>query len=518
MDTKRNIFKSWIPSERLDEQHVCGGISVIYDDFGNEVPPPPTDSYYLRLPTFYQRLLAIFPDEYARAVAFVSALTCVSSALVNFTTRVGYKQMSPSLMAFIYGSGGQGKGAMDVVQHITDGIDELVCTETRNQEMLYRKRKEKHDLLLRQRSHRDMEEVAADDIADMPDPVPEFYPRWYKVGSKITAASLEKLIVGAGRYPLLYVSTEVKTLIASNRSKNFGNLLDIFNKTAMEEPVTKDLSTDNVHIGNPQPRMALLVSGVHDDLASFFPYGTADGGPSRWIFQSIPSWKGAYDDPSNDELEQNETVIKESRQLLTQVYQELYAHGDRHLELVVGHHLGERFNAWMKVFKEQMLNISPNDDVAAMCNRLRILFRRLCMQFQLMKHIDLHDGEFVWPEKGKLYLDDEVYGMAADYAIYNAKQHIHAYNHYLRIIPEASPSVDNNGNLTSFYEDLPSGMEFTIADAYKIAQNRGYTFSESKLRHAFATWVQGQVCLLTKRRVERVTYFRKIDDKRLSEK
>lgn len=518
MNIKSNFFKSWIPKERLEEQHVCGGISVIYDDFGNEVPPPPSDLYYTRLPTFYQRLLAIFPDEYARAVAFVSALTCVSSALVNYTTRVGYKRMSPSLMAFIYGSGGQGKGAMDVVQHITDGIDELVCAETRNQEMLYKKRKEKHDLLLRQRSHRDMEEVAADDIADMPDPVPEFCPRWYKVGSKLTAASLEKLIVGAGRYPLLYVSTEVKTLIASNKSKNFGNLLDIFNKTAMEEPVTKDLSTDNIHIGNPQPRMALLVSGVHDDLASFFPYGTDDGGPSRWIFQGIPSWKGAYDDPSNDELERNELVIEESKELLTHVYQELYTHTDRHLELVVGHRLNERFNEWMKVFKEQMLNLSPNDDVAAMCNRLRILFRRLCMQFQLMKHIDQHDGELVWPEKSKLHLDEEVYDMAADYVCYNAKQHIHVYNHYLRIIPEARPTVDNSSSLTSFYKDLPEGMEFTIADAFKIAQNKGYTFSESKMRRAFATWAHGNVSLLAKRKVGPASYFRKEDEALPAEK
>ena len=109
-------FENWIPDEKLAVVINLSDEKVITDDFGNEVVPPLPDSYFSRLPRYYQLVLSVFPDPFSRTAALLSQFVATSTALVNYVTRFSRRCYGPALMAVVYGEGGQGKGVCNEVR------------------------------------------------------------------------------------------------------------------------------------------------------------------------------------------------------------------------------------------------------------------------------------------------------------------------------------------------------------------------------------------------------------------
>lgn len=505
-------FENWIPDEKLAVVINLSDEKVITDDFGNEVVPPLPDSYFSRLPRYYQLVLSVFPDPFSRTAALLSQFVATSTALVNYVTRFSRRCYGPALMAVVYGEGGQGKGVCNEVLTLLDDIDRRVDEEARHARHQHERREDAYNVRMHRLSATKKGEPSpsfTDD--DIPERVDPFYPRRLKAGSKVTAAALEKLIIGAGKYPLLYTSTEIKTLVSSNRSKSYGSFLDIFNKAAMEEPVSKDLSTDSEHVSNPQPRLSVLVTGVIGDLSEFFAHGTSDGSPSRYLLMGLPTWKSSYDDPSDEKAEAQERLLRECRQLLTEVYNVLFAQTGRDLEMKMTVDQQTKCNTQMARLKENLINICPYPDISAFANRQRLLFRRLCMQLQLFKYIDECGGHFVMPPFSVLTLDDDIYDLTLEFIRYNAQQHMHAYNHYLRFNPTDSPNAESGDDLTRLYDLLPDDGEFTIAQAITYVKANELDLNERKVKRVFSTWSNGNDLWLIKRYdgKQRICYYRK---------
>ena len=474
--------------------HSAGGVDVITDSMARDVVIPIPDSVLRRLPTVIQEFLATFPDPYSRTTALLSLLVCSSCAFVNYENMHDHKHLGPALMLFVYGEGGQGKGVMAHVSKLLDDINCRIEEEAVNQ-------KRKHDLLvdnyninLRRKMADLNEERAADDIEGLPERVPAFYPRQLKLG-KLTCAALEKLMIGAGQYPVLIFSTEAKTIVTANGSRAFGGFMDLVNKGAMEEEVIKDLSTESEHMRNPQPRLAALISGVPDDLPAFFGNGTSDGMPSRFLLFGIPTWSYAYDDPTDEENAHDEEVFAHMKELLNGAYDTLITHTDKPMRLHFSPTQHCDYNWLMRKRKEEWLNLSPSSDISAMANRQRMLFRRLCMNLQVWKQMDV-DGTFIFPDDGRLMLDDDVFDVCMELVNYNAKQHIFAYDRYLRF-SQQQPATEDNSESQRLFRMLPDGIDLSISKVLEFADKNGFKLTKRTIQRWFAKWSSGEDRWLT---------------------
>ena len=183
------------------------------------------------------------------------------------------------------------------------------------------------------------------------------------------------------------------------------------------------------------------------------------------------------------------------QEFLNGAYDTLITHTDKPMRLHFSPTQHKKYNRLMRENKEKWLNLSPSSDISAMANRQRMLFRRLCMNLQVWKQMDV-DGTFIFPDDGRLMLDDDVFDVCMELVNYNAKQHIFAYDRYLRF-SQQQPATEDNSESQRLFRMLPDGIDLSISKVLEFADKNGFKLTKRTLQRWFAKWSSGEDRWLT---------------------
>lgn len=79
---------------------------------------------------------------------------------------------------------------------------------------------------------------------------------------------------------------------------------------------------------------------------------------------------------------------------------------------------------------------------------------------------------------------------------YNAKQHIFAYDRYLRF-SQQQPATEDNSESQRLFRMLPDGIDLSISKVLEFADKNGFKLTKRTIQRWFAKWSSGEDRWLT---------------------
>lgn len=300
-------------------------------------------SIFDKLPNILQTGCNTLVDKTDKDVFLLSALTCISSILTQYTTVYDGQIYYPHLNCYVIGISGSGKGAMGYAEKLMLQIEEAITKETNEKGV---------ELCL-------------------------FIP------INITSTYfLQKLQENEGR-GLLY-DNEGTSLVNAFKSEH-GDYSDIFRKSFAHETLRVARKTEKLNISVRKPKLALCLSSTLGQMTALIP-DVEDGTFSRFAFYETPTDNqnlAFHDVFATEKQNYNETFER----LANQTFYFYQTINTGHYEFALTASQKTTLFHYFLHNKPRLLELLGND-INGTVNRLSIIWVRIAMILTALRAYD----------------------------------------------------------------------------------------------------------------------------------
>lgn len=371
-----------------------GGESMI----GEEASISPLDNeFYSWVSSFFGPLLGEHGDNrHQRDATFLGMLTALSAVLPHcFVTDKG-KELGTSLITFISGLTGDGKGDVTKPRELLEGLDNLLQQQRDEAMKQYKKeyalyKRKEEELMKHCKGDNTEKSIAAEEqYMALEEPVRPISP--IVLGPVDT--TLARLVVDMeqnGEYSLLQVEQEMSMALQAN-SQEHGGSLKLLYKAFGEESYDKAIKTNMERQYIPRPRLAYLATMTHEQMPEFL--STLGGGlPSRCCILTLPEKYSEYipEEYGTEALEKRRQLIATMQQIVTDLYLTLEAKAAEGKKYVLT--FTREQHDQLNGFVEEMENLikamyDDRDGLVSIARRARIIAKRLLLILLVFKRLD----------------------------------------------------------------------------------------------------------------------------------
>lgn len=354
-------------------------------------------SFYERLPRMLQGL-SMEHKEYPhlRDAVLMGQLTVLSAVTPYCTVWEDKKQRSCTLYLFVVGNPSAGKSAITSTKDALQGIDKMLREEKENKLKDYARRKQAYDIVMKELEKNSrklpMDDLAAE-LAKIEEPKEPFTPQIMMPQRTTEARFLQDMVKNQG-HPQLMLLSEVQTLFNAN-GREHGNyldeLLEIYDNTAID----KRLKTNNEELYVEHPALAVLLTGVPNQLPKLFK-GFDSGLESR--FNSMVLHINTEYRPEDDEItREHQQMVAEMQQVLCDLYDVLAANGsdEEPYQLCLTAEMKQQMDTFLHVKGTLVEAMHRHPNAVSVVRRRRLDFKRLLFIFTLYRQ---YEGCGDWAE------------------------------------------------------------------------------------------------------------------------
>lgn len=372
---------------------------------GNSKGDPLPVGYPKALPaTFYDRLpkmLLGLPMEHReyphlRDAVLIGQLTVLSAVTPYCSVWEDKKQRSCTLYLFVVGNPSAGKSAITATKEVLMGLDKMLREEKEQKMKEYGRRKKAYEIVVKELEKNprklSMEDLAAE-LAKVEEPKEPFTPQIMMPQRTTEARFIQDMVKNQG-HPQLMLLSEVQTLFNAN-SREHGNyldeLLEIYDNTAID----KRLKTDNEELYVEHPSLAVLLTGVPNQLPKLFK-GFDSGLESR--FNSMVLHINTDYRPEDEELtEQHQILVANMQQEVCDLYDMLAVNGndEEPYHLCLTAEMKEQMDTFLNTKGQLVEAMHRHPNAVSVVRRRRLDFKRLLFVITLFRQ---YDGCGDWAE------------------------------------------------------------------------------------------------------------------------
>ena len=355
-------------------------------------PEPLPKEFYDRLP----QMLRWLPDEHKeyphlRDAVLMGLLTVLSAVTPYCVVIEDKKERSLTLYLCVVGNPSAGKSAITATKDSLQLIDKMLREDKEEKMKEYARRKKAYDIVVKEleknRKKLPLEELAME-LATIEEPKAPFTPQILMPQRTTEARFLQELAQNQG-LPLLMLLSEVKILLNSNSREHgnyFDELLEIYDGTNID----KRLKTNNEEIYVERPSLAVLLTGVPNQLRNLFK-GFDSGMESR--FNTFILLQETRYRPEDEVLtEQHQAIIDELQWAAKELYTALTAGGDAEhpYKLVMTEEMKRQMDEYFFTKSNLVEAKYKNPNVVSIVRRRRLDFKRLLFIVTLYRQYDLY--------------------------------------------------------------------------------------------------------------------------------
>jgi Protein of unknown function (DUF3987) len=261
-------------SGEIDSARAINGHKKGYpDQFGSRPKKDtPADCFssevYNNLPPKLKAILDMIADPRKKDTALQGIITALSGAFSRWRFYHGsdadVKEYSAHILALTVGAAGSGKGLTRYGYILVEMIATRALEMYKESLAKYKIAKSEYD---RQKRLSDKEGKSSLELIE-PEKPPKY--RFAMSASDTTQAALVEILfhnpIGGFAY-----DSEVDTMVQGNAKKDFGGFSDVIRKVFHHEPLARQRKGDGESYVVSSPRLALQLSGTHDQLKKLIP-------------------------------------------------------------------------------------------------------------------------------------------------------------------------------------------------------------------------------------------------------
>ena len=355
------------------------------------------EDFYHRLPKMLQGLPMEHKEyPHLRDAVLMGQLTVLSAVTPYCTVWEDKKQRSCTLYLFVVGNPSAGKSAITATKDVLQGIDKMLREEKEQKMKEYARRKQAYDIVMKE-LEKNSRKLSMDDLATelakVEEPKEPFTPQIMMPQRTTEARFIQDLVKNQG-HPQLMLLSEVQTLFNAN-GREHGNyldeLLEIYDNTAID----KRLKTNNEELYVEHPALAVLLTGVPNQLPKLFK-GFDSGLESRFnsMVLHINTEYRAEDDEITREHQQ---MVAEMQQVLCELYDMLAANGsdEEPYQLCLTAEMKQQMDSFLHAKGGLVEAMHRHPNAVSVVRRRRLDFKRLLLVITLFRQ---HDGCGDWTE------------------------------------------------------------------------------------------------------------------------
>ncbi len=445
------------------------------DEDGVVVPCALPGTMVKHLPQMMSEPLSMYEDADIRTMLLMAMMPTLGSAMSNVRVRHERRLYSLGMMNVCIGPSASGKGAVGDVASLVDEINEIICAESAQEMVDYRKKQKRYERLGKQldgAARRDLSQlVDIHDIASDVDEPEKPLRRMHKLPSKTTAANYHKLLyANGGQISYLHIP-ELAELNAANRTA-FGDFTYMMLAAQNEEPLHTARKTDDEDFRIEHTRLALVATGTESSVRAFIP-NLEDGLSTRFLYHNLPAKSDVRDEMDEAMAEAFNDVYSHYRGQLTAIWSELRQFDGKTDEELPRLMLSDAHREMINDYYRQLVTFialtQPDRDLRAPILRTRLnLYRMLMIIAVLRRHEAMGTAEGLFEEKVFTTTEEDLrWGLA--YIFYTMMQTSAIYNRLRR--EEKDRPKQPKVSALAFFQLL--SRQFTTATANKIGEELG---------------------------------------------
>ena len=368
------------------------------DDDGVVVPCALPDAMWKNLPQMISEPLSLYDDADIRTMLLMAMMPTLGSAMSNVRVRHGQRLYSVGMMNICVGPSASGKGSVGDVASLVDGINDIICGESAQEQADHRKRHKRYSRLTSQLTYAAKGNAAnlidVNDIAEEVDEPQAPLRRMHKLPSKTTAANYYRLLYANGDNISYLHIPELAEMTAANRGA-FGDFMYILLAAQNEESLHTARKTDDEDYHIPHTRLALAATGTMSSVREFIP-NLEDGLSTRFLYHNLPAKDTVRDEMDEATAEAFRDVYGHHRGVLTGIWQELRPFDGRPEEELPRLVLSDAQREYIDQYYEQLLTFialtQPDRDLRAPILRSRLNLYRMLMIIAVLRRYEAQGG------------------------------------------------------------------------------------------------------------------------------
>jgi hypothetical protein len=445
------------------------------DDDGVAVPCALPDAMMQSLPQMMSETLSLYDDADIRTMLLMAMMPTLGSAMSHVRVRHGQRLYSLGMMNICVGPSASGKGSVGDVASLIDDINNIICEESQQAMVDYRKRHKRYNRLTSQLNFAAKGDVSQlvdiNDIASEVDEPQAPLRRMHKLPSKTTAANYYRLIYANGENISYLHIPELAEMTAANRGA-FGDFMYILLAAQNEEQLHTARKTDDEDYHIPHTRLALAATGTLSSVREFIP-NLEDGLSTRFLYHNLPAKDTVRGEMDEATAEAFRDVYGHHRSVLTEIWKELRQFEGKTDEelprLVISDAQREYIDEYYRQLVSFVALALPDRDLRAPILRSRLnLYRMLMIIAVLRRYEELGTVEGMFAEKRFIVAEADLnWGLA--YIFYCMMQTSTIYDRLRREEKEEPKRVYLSA--LAFLQMLPK--QFTTAEAVRLGEELG---------------------------------------------
>ena len=445
------------------------------DDDGVVVPCALPDAMMQSLPQMMSEPLSLYDDADIRTMLLMAMMPTIGSAMSHVRVRHGQRLYSLGMMNICVGPSASGKGSVGDVASLIDDINDIICEESQQAMVDYRKRHKRYNRLTSQLNFAAKGDVSQlvdiNDIASEVDEPQAPLRRMHKLPSKTTAANLYRLIYANGENISYLHIPELAELTAANKGA-FGDFMYILLAAQNEEQLHTGRKTDDEDYLIEHTRLAMAATGTMSSVREFIP-NLEDGLSTRFLYHNLPAKDTVRGEMDEATAEAFRDVYGHHRGVLTEIWKELRQFEGKTDEelprLVISDAQREYIDEYYRQLVSFVALALPDRDLRAPILRSRLnLYRMLMIIAVLRCYEELGTVEGMFAEKRFTVSEADLkWGLA--YIFYCMMQTSTIYDRLRREEKEEPKRVYLSA--LAFLQMLPK--QFTTAEAVRLGEEFG---------------------------------------------
>ncbi len=445
------------------------------DDDGVAVPCALPDAMMQSLPQMMSETLSLYDDADIRTMLLMAMMPTLGSAMSHVRVRHGQRLYSLGMMNICVGPSASGKGSVGDVASLIDDINKIICEESTQAMVDYRKRHKRYNRLTSQLNFAAKGDVSQlvdiNDIASEVDEPQAPLRRMHKLPSKTTAANYYRLIYANGENISYLHIPELAEMTAANRGA-FGDFMYILLAAQNEEQLHTGRKTDDEDYLIEHTRLAMAATGTMSSVREFIP-NLEDGLSTRFLYHNLPAKDTVRGEMDEATAEAFRDVYGHHRGVLTEIWRELRQFEGKTDEelprLVISDAQREYINEYYRQLVSFVALTLPDRDLRAPILRSRLnLYRMLMIIAVLRRYEELGTVEGMFAEKRFVVAEADLkWGLA--YIFYCMMQTSTIYDRLRREEKEEPKRVYLSA--LAFLQMLPK--QFTTAEAVRLGEELG---------------------------------------------
>ena len=351
------------------------------------------EEFYRRLP----RLLRWLPDEHKeyphlRDAVLMGQLTVLSAVTPYCAVWEDKKRRSCTLYLFVVGNPSAGKSAITATKDMLLLIDRMLRDEKEEKMRDYARRKKAYEIVIKEleknKNKLSLDELAME-LATIEEPMAPFTPQILMPQRTTEARFLQEMAQNQG-LPLLMLLSEVKILLNSNSREHgnyFDELLEIYDNTLID----KRLKTNNEEVYVEHPSLAVLLTGVPNQLPKLFK--DFDSGMESRFNTMVLHQETRYRPEEEVLTEEHQAIIDELQCVTKELYTMLAANGSEEepYELKMTDEMKRQMDEYFFTKGNLVEARYKNPNAVSIVRRRRLDFKRMLLLITLYRLYDRYE-------------------------------------------------------------------------------------------------------------------------------